>query len=59
MKNLVIILGLLITLCFGGCQEHKPVTKKVEKKTGLETNSATSTEVDTLNKKINDLTTEF
>lgn len=59
MKNLIIILGLIIMWCFWGCQEQKPVTKKVEKKTGLETNSATSTEVDTLHKKIKGLTTDF
>lgn len=59
MKNLVIILGLLITWSFYGCHEQKPMTKKVEKKTGLETNSAAAAEVHTLNKKIKNLTTDF
>ncbi len=59
MKHLIIIFGLLIAWCFWSCQEQKPVTKKVEKKTGLETNSSISTEVDTLHKKMNNLTSDF
>jgi len=59
MKNLILIPGILFLLVFWGCQDKKSVVKKIEKKTGLETNSAVSTEVDTLNKKIDKLTDDI
>lgn len=59
MKKLFLIIILIFSFICGACQDKKPVTKKIEKKTGLENNSATSTEVDTLNKKIDKLTDEI
>jgi hypothetical protein len=59
MKKLLLIIILIFSFICGACQDKKPVTKKIQKKTGLETNSATSTEVDTLNQKIDKLTDDI
>jgi hypothetical protein len=59
MKKLLVICILIFSLIAVSCQDKKPVAKKIQKKTGLETNSATSTEVDTLNKRIDKLTDEI
>ena len=56
MKKIFLIGILIFSFVCVSCQDKKPVAKKIKKQTGLETNSATSTEVDTLNKKIDKLT---
>ena len=59
MKNLILLPGVLLLLVFWGCQDKKPVSRKVEAKTGLETNSAVSSDVDSLDMKIDKLTDDI
>jgi len=55
MKTFVLL--LIFIACFGSwsCEKEETQPRKIEAKTGLETESATSEEVDTLTNKIDKL----
>ncbi|UCF63124.1 MAG: hypothetical protein JSW33_11185 [bacterium] len=55
MKKIILLLILGVGLSVPGCGKKEVQTKKIEGKTGLETESATTQEVDTLTKKMDDL----
>jgi len=55
MKKIILLLVIFAGISLPGCGKKEVQTKKIEGKTGLETESATTQEVDTLTKKMDDL----
>lgn len=55
MKTLVFLVILIACCGIWSCEKEKPLPRKIEAKTGLETESATSEEVDTLTNKMDKL----
>lgn len=55
MKTVLFIFGMFICFNLGSCEKKETQPRKIEAKTGLETESATSEEVDTLTNKMDKL----
>jgi hypothetical protein len=55
MKTFALIFVMLISFNFGSCEKKETQPRKIETKTGLETESATNEEVDSLTNKMDKL----
>ena len=55
MKTCILICVVFVCFSLGSCEKKETQPRKVETKTGLETESATSVEVDTLTNKMDKL----
>ena len=58
MKTFTLIFFMFICFTFGSCEKKETQPRKIETKTGLETESATSEEVDSLTNKMDKLIDE-